>query len=80
MKKELNAEGKAEVDSFRVYFKKCQNLTNLLIFIYLACTASFVYYLINFYLKYIPGNTYINTIVATLAEAISALLSGLIVK
>ena len=31
-------------------------------------------------MKYIPGNTYINTIVATLSETISALMSGLIVK
>ena len=68
------------VDSFRAYLKKCINLVNLLIFIYMFSATSFNYYLINFYLKYIPGNTYINTIVATLAEAISALLSGLIVK
>ena len=36
--------------------------------------------MINFYLKYIPGNVYINTIIASLSEAISTLLSGLIVK
>ena len=47
---------------------------------YLFCTASFNYYMINFYLKYIPGNVYINTIIASLSEAISTLLSGLIVK
>ena len=55
-------------------------MVNLLIFVYLFCAASFNYYLINFYMKYIPGNVYINTIVASLSEAISTFLSGLIVK
>ena len=36
--------------------------------------------MINFYLKYIPGNVYVNTIIASLSEAISTLLSGLIVN
>ena len=31
-------------------------------------------------MKYIPGNVYKNSIVASLSEAISTLLSGLIVK
>ena len=56
------------------------NLTNLLIFVYLFSSASFNYYLINFYMKYIPGNIYTNTIVASLSEATSAMLSGFIVQ
>ena len=58
-------------DSFSDYFKRCRNLANLLIFIYLFCGVSFSYYLLNFYMKYIPGNVYVNTIVASIAEAVS---------
>ena len=36
--------------------------------------------MINFYLKYIPGNVFVNTIIASLSEAVSTLLSGLIVN
>ena len=31
-------------------------------------------------MKYIPGNTFINTIVAALAEGVSAMIAGFIVK
>ena len=54
------------------------NLTNLLIFVYLFCAASFNYYLNNFYLKYIPGSIYLNTVVSSLAEWFSTLISGFI--
>ena len=52
------------------------NLTNILIFVYMFCAASFNYYLINFYLKYIPGSIYLNTAVSSLAEWFSTLISG----
>ena len=35
--------------------------------------------MINFYLKYIPGNVYVNSIIASLSEAISTLLASFIV-
>ena len=73
-------QGKDAEGSFRVYFRQCLNLTNLVIFVYLFCSASFNYYLINFYMKYIPGNVFKNSIVASLSEAVSTLVSGLIVK
>ena len=41
---------------------------------------SFNFYLINFYLKYIPGNVYINTMVASIGEAISAAVAGSILQ
>ena len=66
-------------DNFGSYFKQCRNLSNLIIFVYLFSSASFNYYMINFYLKYIPGNIYVNSIIASLSESISTLLSGLIV-
>lgn len=58
------------------YIKKCTNMCNLLIFIYLFVAASFDYYLITFNMKYIPGNVFVNTIVSSLAEAISTYLAG----
>ena len=42
------------------FLKNRQNLKNGLIFILMAITCSFCYYLINFYVKYIPGNIYTN--------------------
>ena len=55
-------------------------MTNLLIFVYLFCGVSFSYYLLNFYMKYIPGNVYTNTIVASIAEGSSAFVAGYLVK
>ena len=42
--------------------------------------VSFNFYLFNFYLKYIPGNVYVNTIVASVGEAISVFTACFIVK
>ena len=52
---------------------------NLLIFVYLFTAASTDYYLINFYLKYIPGSVFVNTIVASLSSSIASYLSGTII-
>lgn len=71
------SESKAE-DSFSKFLESCLNLANVLIFVYLFCAASFNYYLINFYLKYIPGDIFINSIVASLAETTAHWLSGFI--
>jgi hypothetical protein len=50
----------------------------MMIFIFLLSAVSFNYYLVNFYLKYIPGNVYVNTVVQSLAEATAALIGGAI--
>ena len=42
--------------------------------------SSFNYYLITFFLKYIPGNIYTNTAVSTFAEIIANLVSGWLVS
>ena len=55
------------------------NLTNLMIFVYLFSSASFDYYLINFFLKYVPGNIFVNIIVAAIANSISCYVAGAIV-
>jgi len=40
--------------------------------------SSFNYYIITFYLKYIPGNVYVNTTLSCTAEVIAYLFSGYI--
>ena len=47
---------------------------------FLFCTASFDYYLIGFYMKYIPGNIFVNTIMSSVAECIATFTTGCIVK
>lgn len=68
-----------EQKSFRKFLKNCLNLGNLLIFVFLFSTASFNYYLINFYIKYIPGNIYTNTIASATADSIGNFLAGFVV-
>lgn len=68
-------------NSFREYLRVCSNLTNLMMFVYLFSAASFNFYVINFFLKYIPGNVYVNVIVASVANSISCYVAGsLVVK
>ena len=51
----------------------------MLIFVFLFSSASFNYYLVNFYLKYIPGNIFVNTIVSSIAETLSAYFAGFVI-
>ena len=68
-----------EANSFSKFFRSCLNLTNLVAFVYLLSVASFGFYVINFYLKYIPGNVYVNTMVSSISQSASGYLSGVIV-
>ncbi len=43
-------------------------------------SVSFGYYLISYYLKYIPGDLYTNVILSSIAEMASAFSSGWISK
>ena len=67
------------VQSFWNYLGDCTNLSNLLIFIYLFCAASFNYYLLNFFLKYLKGDVFTNSAVSSIAETIAHALAGVIV-
>lgn len=51
----------------------------MLIFVYLFCVASFNYYLLNFYLKYMPGDVYANSIVSSVSESVAHWVTGCIV-
>lgn len=69
----------AKSDSFCNYLGKCTNLSNLLIFVFLFCAASFNYYLLNFFLKYMKGDVFTNSAVSSLAETIAHIIAGFIV-
>lgn len=43
-------------------------------------TSSFNYYIITFYLKYIPGNIYVNTSLSCTAEVLAYFISGAVLK
>jgi len=78
-KKDTRAAEAAAVavpNTYGEFLKSCLNLTNVLIFVYMFCAASFNYYLITFYTKYMPGNVYVNTIVSSVAEMVAAFLAG----
>lgn len=49
---------------------------NLLIMSFVWIATSIDYYLINFYLKYLKGNMFLNSNVAALAECLSTIMAG----
>ena len=77
--KPLTTESNNNENSFRTFLASCLNLTNLLIFVFLFSVASFDFYMINFYLKYIPGNIFINTLVSASSATIASYITGLII-
>ena len=42
--------------------------------------SSFNYYLITFYMKYVPGNIYVNTTASALSENVAYVVSGLLLN
>lgn len=57
--------------SIRAFLKESVNVKNSAIFIIMSITCSFSYYLINFYIKYLPGDIYTNQIVNSISECIA---------
>ena len=58
----------------------CSNkviLLNLIIMIILWSVTSLNYYLITYYMKYVPGNIFVNTTISTVSELIAYACSGL---
>ena len=51
---------------------------NLLIMILSWSASSFCFYIIGFYIKYIPGNIFVNMITTCFADAISSIVAGII--
>lgn len=59
----------------------CSNkalLANLMLMTVFWTVSSFNYYIMTFYLKYIPGSVYLNTSLSCIAEIIAYLCSGLV--
>ena len=53
-------------------------LINLILMTVFWTAGSFNYYIITFYLKYIPGNIYVNTTLSSFAEVAAYIGSGLL--
>lgn len=51
-------------------------LINLMVLLFLWVVSAFDYYLINFQLKYIDGDIYLNTIVSSVSEVTAYIVSG----
>jgi len=54
--------------------------SNLIILVQFWFVCSFCFYLISFFVKYIPGDIYINTILISVADLASALYSGIMAR
>ena len=55
-------------------------LLNLILMTTFWTASSFSYYMITFFLKYIPGNIYVNTSLSAIAEIIAYVVSGFFMK
>ena len=51
---------------------------NLVLMVILWSVSSLDYYLITFFMKYIPGNLFVNTSVSTTSELIAYIFSGFV--
>ncbi len=75
--KDLEEEAKIKVDgSIKNLIKDRTMFINLIVLIFLWVASSFDYYLINFQLKYIDGDIYVNTIVSSVSEVTAYMVSG----
>ena len=57
--------------SFRQFYDEKGNIRNLICFILLQVAVSFIFYLINYYLKDLPGSFYSNCVASSVADAIA---------
>ena len=52
--------------------------TNLAIMVLSWSASSFCFYIMGFYIKYIPGDVFMNTVIISIADAVSSGSTGLI--
>jgi hypothetical protein len=52
--------------------------TNLFIMMMAWSASSFCFYILGFYIKYIPGDIFMNTIIVSIADSVSSVLTGII--
>lgn len=55
-------------------------LVNLFIMVLSWSSSSFCFYILGFYIKYIPGDIYFNIIITCMADAVSSITAGLIAQ
>ena len=63
---------------WKILFKDRKLLCNLVLMTIFWTTSSLNYYLMIFYLKYIPGNIYVNTTLSCVADLLGYACSGII--
>lgn len=60
------------------YIRQPVVFVNLLVMTYMWAACSFTYYMILIYVKYLPGNIYINTIASGFSEVLAYAVAGAI--
>jgi len=55
-------------------------MLNLIIIVLSWCASTVCFYIIGFYIKYIPGNVFSNIIITSIADAISSVGAGVIAQ
>lgn len=61
-------------------FKDRYYLLNLVIISLSWCASTVCFYIIGFYIKYIPGNVYNNMIITSIADAVSSISAGIVAE
>lgn len=79
---EISQSNGKEVEEFSIMtaLKEKRTLVNLITIICLFSFVSFSYYMIAFYLKYIGGNIFINTIASSISDTIGNVLASVVQK
>lgn len=62
------------------HLSQTDNIVNLLVMSYMWSATAFCYYLIGFYMKYMPGDIYFNMIIGALAEIVGTIVAGLLMR
>lgn len=68
---EPEVENPPKVDTKTTFYNDMKLLSNLLFFTLLWSISFFDYYLLNFEIKYIPGNVHVNNIASGMSELVS---------
>jgi hypothetical protein len=55
-------------------------MVNLFIMVLSWSSSSFCFYILGFYIKYIPGDIYFNIIITCVADAVSSITAGIIAQ
>lgn len=53
-------------------------IVNLVVMTYMWAACSFTYYMIAIYVKYLPGNIYVNTLASGSSEMVAYALAGIV--